>query len=72
MDKELFYAYLKGDKKLDDNAIVQLEQMVEKYPYFQAAKLMLLKCRKDSDHPKFLSDLRNVAVTCSDREKLFY
>ncbi len=72
MEKELFYAYLKGDKKLDDNATLQLEQMVEKYPYFQTAKLMLLKCRKDSDHPEFLSDLRNVAVTCSDREKLFY
>ncbi len=72
MNKELFYAYLKEDKELDDDAIFQLKQVIKKYPYFQAAKLMLLKNMKDTEHPEFISAMKNFAVECSDREKLFY
>ena len=72
MNKEQFYAYLKEEKELDDDAIYQLEQVVEKYPYFQTAKLMLLKSRKDTQHPEFISGLKSFAVECCDREKLFY
>lgn len=73
MNKELFYAHLKDtDKVLDDNAIIQLQEVVKKYPYFMTAKLMLLKNMKDTQHPDFITTLKNVAVECSDREKLFY
>lgn len=72
LNKEQFYAYLKEERELDDDAIYQLEQVVEKYPYFQTAKLMLLKNRKDTQHPEFISGLKSVAVECSDRRKLFY
>ena len=72
MEKELFYAYLKEDKVMDENAISQLKQVVEKYPYFQTAKLMLLKNMKDEQNPEFISGLKKAAVECSDREKLFY
>lgn len=72
MEKELFYAYLKEDKKLDNDAVYQLKQVVKEYPYFQSAQLMLLKHMKDTDHPDFLTQLKHVSVVCSDREKLFY
>ena len=73
MNKELFFAHLKDtDRVLDDNAILELQQVVKEYPYFMTAKLMLLKNMKETQHPEYLSTLKKVAVECSDREKLFY
>lgn len=72
MEKELFYAYLKEEKQLNDESLLQLKRVAQKYPYFQTAKLLLLKNMKDIDHPEFMSELKNVAVGCSDRKKLFY
>ena len=72
MEKELFYAYLKEEKPLDDVSLHQLQQVAKDFPYFQTAHLLLLKNMKDVQHPDFMSQLQNVAITCSDREKLFY
>lgn len=72
MEKELFYAYLKEEKPLDDVSLHQLQQVAKDFPYFQTAKLLLLKNMKHVQHPHFMSQLQNVAITCSDREKLFY
>ena len=68
----MFYAYLKDEKQLNDESLHQLKQITEKYPYFQTAKLMLLKNMKNVDHPEFTSKLKRVAITCCDRGKLFY
>ena len=72
LEKELLYAYLKEEKPLDDDSLHHLQGMVDKYPYFQTAKLLLLKNMKQTAHPEFISELKNVAITCSDRQKLFY
>lgn len=72
MEKELFYAYMKGDQQLNKESLHQLKEIAEKYPYFETAKLMLLKNRQDINDPEFTSELRKVAITCCDREKLFY
>lgn len=72
MEKELFYAYLKQEKQLNDESLSQLKQVVQKYPYFQTAKLLLLKNMQDTHHREFTSELKTVAVLCSDREKLYY
>ena len=72
MEKETFYAYLKEEKEFDNDALFQLKQLVERFPYFQTAKLMLLKNMKDEQHPDFFSVLKDASVVCSDREKLFY
>ena len=72
MEKELFYAYMKDEQQLNKESLHQLKQIAEKHPYFETAKLMLLKNRQDTNHPEFTSELRKVAITCCDREKLFY
>ena len=74
MNKEDFYKCLQGDKEHDDLSLIQLEQITEKYPYFQTAKLLLLKNLKDkdSDENNFISKLNSFAIECADREKLFY
>ena len=72
MEKELFYAYLKDEKQLNDESLHQLKQITEKYPYFQTAKLMLLKNMQETNNSEFTSELKKVAITCCDRRKLFY
>ena len=72
LEKELFHAYLCNEQQLNNESLHQLEQIVEKYPYFDTAKLMLLKNRQDTKDPEFISELKKVAVTCCDRRRLFY
>ena len=72
MNKEDFYKYLQGDKLHEDLSLIQLEQITEKYPYFQTAKLLLLKNLKDKDVTLFASKLNRFSFECADRERLFY
>ena len=72
LDKELFYTYLNEEKPLNDGSLHHLQRVAIKYPYFQTAKLLLLKNMKHTEHPEYMTELKNVAITCSDRQKLFY
>ena len=72
MNKEDFFKYLKGDKDLNDDSLLQLKQISKKYPYFQTAKLLLLKNMKDKGDNDFTPKLNRFAIECADREKLFY
>ena len=72
MNKEDFFEYIKGSKELNDDSLVQLKDITKKYPYFQTAKLLLLKNLKDKGDSNFISHLNSFAVECADREKLFY
>ncbi len=72
MEKELFHAYLKDEKQLNDASLHQLKRISEMYPYFQTAKLLLLKNMKDVGHQDYTSELKKIAITGCDRKKLFY
>lgn len=72
MKKEDFYAYLKESKELNENSLLQLKQLTKKYPYFQSAKLLLLKNLKEQEDATFISELKKIAIECADRKKLFY
>ena len=72
MNKEDFYKYLKGDIEYDETSLIKLEQIANKYPYFQTAKLLYLKNLKDIDENIFIAKLNNFAIECADRTKLFY
>ena len=74
MNKEDFYKYLDEDKELNDDSLLQLKQMTEKYPYFQTAKLLLLKnmMDKSQDDDSFIVSLSSFAIECGDRERVFY
>ena len=75
MKKEDFYQYLKGTKELNEDTLLQLKHVAQKYPYFQTSKLLLIKNIKDikdSDDANYISLLKSVAIECGDREKLFY
>ena len=72
MEKEHFYAYLNNQKQFDEESLYQLKRVTEKYPYFQTAKLMLLKNMKAADDLEFTSELKKAVIICCDRRKLFY
>ena len=72
MNKEDFFEYLKGNKELNDDSLLKLKHITKKYPYFQTAKLLLLKNLKDKSDNNFTSNLNSFAIECADREKLFY
>ncbi len=72
MEKEDFYAYLIETKELNASSLLQLKQMTQRYPYFQTAKLLLLKNLKEQEDATFISELKKNSIECSDREKLFY
>ncbi|MGV8964079.1 MAG: hypothetical protein ACOH2V_11965 [Candidatus Saccharimonadaceae bacterium] len=72
MKKEEFYTYLNGPKELNEDTLHQIMQVNLQYPYFQTAKLLLLKNLNNNKDPNFISELKNVAIECADREKLFY
>ncbi len=72
MEKELFNAYLNDEQQLNNESLLQLKQIVDKYPYFQAAQLMYLKNMKEVELPEFTSEIKKTAIICCDRRKLFY
>jgi len=72
LKKEDFYAYLKETKELNENSLLQLKQLTQRYPYFQSAKLLLLKNLKEQEDAAFISELKKIAIECADRKKLFY
>ncbi|HIB37948.1 MAG TPA: hypothetical protein EYO36_10370, partial [Mesonia sp.] len=49
----------------------QLADVVEKYPYFQAARAIHLKGLKQNHHFSYNAELRKVAAYTTDRRILF-
>jgi hypothetical protein len=50
----------------------EVYELVDLFPYFQSAHMLLLKGLKDNDDVKFEKQLRSSAVHIADREVLYY
>jgi hypothetical protein len=64
--------WMKGGGAYADDALADLKNLLEEYPYFQAAQLLYtlhLQATKDS---RFNAELRKAACYASDRRNLFY
>ena len=72
MDKSEFFSYITDDRKLNEESLSGLENLVEEYPYFQAAHLLLAKNRYMTHREAFERNLSKTAVFCADRSRLFY
>lgn len=70
MNKERLQQLLSGD--LSGNAIEELEALIEKYPYFQSAYVLLSKASSDNGHHAFEDHLFDAAMQVRDREQLFH
>jgi len=63
--------YIRQPEELDTATVQELQEIVERYPYFQAARLLLLRglYQLQSDH--FGAELRRAALFVPDRARLF-
>jgi len=71
MTQNQFYNWLENPSTMDAVSIPQLREVIQRYPYFQAAQIMLAKNLKAENHIDQLNQLQLAAVMAPDR-KLFH
>jgi len=67
-----FYNYLEHPEKLNQESLSFLKQLVELYPSFQTAWMLLLKNLKMLEDPSFEEYLKKGALRVSSRRQLYY
>ncbi len=63
--------YIRRPEYLDLQAMAQLKELVEKYPYFHAARILHLRALYQLHDPSFDQELRKAAILVPSRESLF-
>ncbi|MBP9151258.1 MAG: hypothetical protein KBF73_03155 [Flavobacteriales bacterium] len=71
MTQDQFYNWLENPSSMDAASILQLREVIQRYPYFQAAQMMLAKNLRKENHIDQLNQLQLAAVMVPDR-KLFH
>lgn len=71
MNKSDFLNLMVGNAPADRQVLAELSELVNIYPYFQTAHLLLLKGLKENSDIRFENQLRNSAIHIADREVLF-
>lgn len=71
MQKDIFNNILLDDSKLADLPVADLQLLVEQFPYFQTARILLLKKMREEESLAFDRELKNSAVYIGDRAKLY-
>ena len=72
MNKADFYQYLQFPELLDERSINNLEKVVAQFPYFQTARLLLLKNLNNQGSIKYYQELKRTAIWINNRRKLFF
>lgn len=71
MNRDQFHQYLKYPEQLNANSLVELEDLVKEYPYFQAARMLFVKNLKNLDNIRFNRQLKYAAAYVNNRQFLF-
>ena len=71
MDQSLLQDWIKNSGNMDRNSHRELKNLIDQYPYFQTAHLLLLKNLHDNQSIRFKEELRNSALFIPDRRQLF-
>ncbi len=71
MDGSLLQNWIKNPGEMDRNSHRELKNLIDQYPYFQTAHLLLLKNLHDNHSIRFKEELRNSALYIPDRRQLF-
>jgi len=71
MNKNDFLNLIGNSAPVDRQVLAELSELVNIFPYFQTAHLLLLKGLKDNSDIRFENQLRNSAIHIADREVLF-
>lgn len=71
MNKSDFLNLMDGNAPVDRQVLAELSELVNIYPFFQTAHLLLLKGLRENSDIRFENQLRNSAIHIADREVLF-
>lgn len=63
--------YIRKPETLDANALAQLKALVEKYPFYHAARITYLRTLYQMHDPEFDGELRRTAVSVPSRKTLY-
>ena len=63
--------YIRHPESLDAQALTQLRALVDRYPYYQAARIMYLRTLYQMHDPTFDGELRRAAVCLPSRKTLY-
>jgi hypothetical protein len=72
MNRNDFLNLLEKKTPVDRNMLGEVYELVDLFPYFQSAHLLLLKGLKETEDVKFDRQLKNSALHIADREVLYY
>ena len=72
MNRNDFVNMIENVSQVDSQMIREVYELIDMFPYFQSAHMLLLKGLLSSGDVKFESQLRNSAIHISDREVLYY
>lgn len=67
-----FYAIIEKDLDPDVSMLAVMENLVNRFPVFQAGLFIYLKCLYIADAPNFISELTRLTPFIHDRRALFY
>lgn len=63
--------YIRQPETLDAKALALLKALVEKYPFYHAARIVYLRTLYQMHNPEFDAELRHAAVSVPSRKTLF-
>ena len=72
MKRENIIGYLKDPGRLDQSTLPEVEELVDSYPYFQTAWMLLARNHHNMDSVKFHDTLRSAAAFAGDRTVLYH
>ena len=72
MNSERFFQLLSKPSSSDENDILLLENLIEEYPYFQAAHVMLICALYKNKHISYKDKLKSCAALTYDRSLLYW
>lgn len=72
MEKEKLYRLMSNTESMDDTTLVELKEMVERYPYFSSSRLLYTKSLELNNHTEYGNELSRSALLCADRRRLYY
>jgi hypothetical protein len=71
MNKNDFLSLIGNKNPIDRQVLAELNELVNIFPYFQTAHLLLLKGLQDNSDIRFENQLKNSAIHIADREVLY-
>ncbi len=71
MNKQRLYYYINNPKELNESSLSDIQELVDEYPFFQTARLLLLKNLHQLEHVRFEPELKRSVLYVPDRTRLF-